>query len=96
MPADEYVLLFNNSRHLNGVALWALGKLYWYINGLLHRVGHNVSVVCRCFQQWYVEHSHIRRHVLDGSTHRLSEDTYIAKLRHLENHTEAVDLYLMN
>ena len=23
-------------------------------------VGHNVSVVCRCFQQWSVEHSHTR------------------------------------
>ena len=24
-------------------------------------VGHHVSVVCRCFQQWSVEHSYTRR-----------------------------------
>ena len=24
-------------------------------------VGHNVSVVCRCFQQWFVKYSHTRR-----------------------------------
>ena len=24
-------------------------------------VGHNVSVVCRCYQQWSVEHSYTRR-----------------------------------
>ena len=24
-------------------------------------VGHNVSVVCHCFQQWSVEHSHTHR-----------------------------------
>ena len=29
-------------------------------------VGHNVLVVCCCFQQWSGEHSHTHRQILDG------------------------------
>ena len=33
----------------------------WPYRRIAACVGHNVSVVCRCFQQWSVEHSHARR-----------------------------------
>lgn len=33
----------------------------WTYRRIAAHVGHNVSVVCRCFQQWSVEHSHTRR-----------------------------------
>ena len=38
----------------------------WTYQRIAAHVGHNVSVICRCFQQWSVEHSHTRRQVLDG------------------------------
>lgn len=38
-PADESVLLLNNCSHLNGVSLWACGKLDGHIDGLLHMLG---------------------------------------------------------
>ena len=33
----------------------------WTYRRIVAHVGHNVSVVCRCFQQWSVEHSHTSR-----------------------------------
>ena len=33
----------------------------WTYQWIVAHVGHNVSVVCRCFQQWSVEHSHTHR-----------------------------------
>ena len=41
------------------IGLWEPG---WAYRVAAH-VGHNVSVVCRCFQQWSVKHSHTRRPV---------------------------------
>ena len=40
------------------VDLWEAGMTYRWI---ATHVGHIVSVVCRCFQQWSVEHSHTHR-----------------------------------
>ena len=42
------------------VGLWEAG---WTYQQIAAHVGHNVglTVVCRCFQQWSVEHSHTRR-----------------------------------
>ena len=37
------------------VDLHEAGWTYWQIAA---HVGHNLSLVCRCFQQWSVEHSH--------------------------------------
>ena len=33
----------------------------WTYRWIAAHVGHTVSVVCRCFQQWSVEHSHTPR-----------------------------------
>ena len=33
----------------------------WTYRRIAKHVAHNVSVICRCFQQWSVEHSHTRR-----------------------------------
>ena len=33
----------------------------WIYRRIAAHVGHNISVVYRCFQQWSVEHSHNRR-----------------------------------
>ena len=33
----------------------------WTYRRIAAHVGHNISVVCRCFQQWSVEYSHTRR-----------------------------------
>ena len=33
----------------------------WTYRRIVAHVGHNVSVVSRCFQHWSVEHSHTRR-----------------------------------
>ena len=38
-----------------------LRETEWTYRRIAAHVGHNVSVVCRCFQQWSVEHSHTRR-----------------------------------
>ena len=59
-PADKYVHLLKQLQpfecgHIIG--LWEPG---WAYRVAAH-VGHNVSVVCRCFQQWSVEHSYTRR-----------------------------------
>ena len=40
------------------VGLLEAGRTYRRIAAY---VGHNVSVVCRWFQQWSLEHSHTRR-----------------------------------
>ena len=40
------------------VDLWEAG---WTYRRITAHVGHNVSVVCRCLEQWSVEHSHARR-----------------------------------
>ena len=33
----------------------------WTYRRIVSHVGHNVSVLCSCFQQWSVEHSRTRR-----------------------------------
>ena len=33
----------------------------WTYRRIAAHVGHNVSMVCSCFQQWYVEQSHTRK-----------------------------------
>ena len=33
----------------------------WTYRRIVVHVGHYLSVMCRCFEQWSVEHSHIRR-----------------------------------
>ena len=60
-PVDEYVLMLNNFSHLNEVAFVGLRESGWSYREIAAHVGHNVSVVCGCFQQWSVEHSHTRR-----------------------------------
>ena len=40
------------------VDLWEAG---WTYRRIVTHVGHNVSVICHCFQQWSVEYSHIHR-----------------------------------
>ena len=39
----------------------SLREAGWTYRRIAAHVGHNVSVVCRCFQQWSVEHSHTQR-----------------------------------
>ena len=60
-PADEYVLLMDNYSHLNVIRKVGLGEAGWTYRRIAAHVGHNVSMVCRCFQQWSVEHSYARR-----------------------------------
>ena len=38
-----------------------LPKAGWTYRQIATHVGHSVSVVCRCFQQWCAEHSHTRK-----------------------------------
>ena len=38
-----------------------LREARWTYRRIAAHVGHNVYVVCRCFQQWSVEHSHTCR-----------------------------------
>ena len=52
----------------HNVGLWEAG---WTYRRIAAHVGHNVSVVCRCFQQWSVEHSHTSR---PGSGRQRSAD----------------------
>ena len=59
--ADEYVLLLNNFSHLNKITFLGLREAGWTYQWIAAHVGHNVSVVCCCFQQWFVEHSHTCR-----------------------------------
>ena len=40
------------------VGLWEAG---WTYRQITAHVGRNVSVVCRCFQQWSVKHFHTSR-----------------------------------
>ena len=60
IPA-EYVLLMDNYSHMNGVRIVDLREGGWTYWRIAAHVGHNVSVVCRCFEQCSVEHSYIRR-----------------------------------
>ena len=50
------------------VGLWEAG---WTYRRIASHVGHKVSVMCRCFQQWSVEHSHTR---IPGSGRSRSTD----------------------
>ena len=57
-PTDEYVLLLNNFIRFNGVAIVGLREAGWTYRRIATHVGHNISLVCHCFQQWSVKHSH--------------------------------------
>ena len=53
-PAEEFQT-FERGR------IVGLREAGWTYRRIAARVGHNVSVVCRCFQQWSVERSHTPR-----------------------------------
>ena len=63
---------YNHASHTGTYSCWTLqsferGRIVglreagWTYLQIAAHIGHNVSMVCRCFQQWSVEHSYTRR-----------------------------------